>query len=81
DLRSSRATPAPPLVMVAYSSKLALTTTLTGLVFSVAARADAMIPLAVAVPVLLFSGYTLDVTAREWADPALRAQVVATVAS
>ncbi|MGZ4426712.1 MAG: hypothetical protein ACXVW2_00730 [Nocardioidaceae bacterium] len=81
DLRSSRATPAPPLVMVAYSSKLALTTTLTGLVFSVAARADAMIPLAVAVPFLLFSGYKLDVTAREWADPALRAQVVATVAS
>ena len=36
DLRSARATPAPPVVMVGYSARLALTTTLTGLVFEVA---------------------------------------------
>ena len=34
DLRSARATPAPPLVMVGYSTRLAVSTTLTGLVFS-----------------------------------------------
>ena len=40
DLRSARATPAPPVAMVAYSSKLAVTTTLTSLVFSGLARTD-----------------------------------------
>ena len=34
DLRSSRATPAPPLVMVGYSTRLALSTTFTGLMFN-----------------------------------------------
>ena len=34
DLRSARATPAPPVVMVGYSTKLAVTTTLTSLIFS-----------------------------------------------
>ena len=38
DLRSARATPAPPLVMVGYSTKLAVTTTLTSLIFSGLAR-------------------------------------------
>ena len=41
DLRSARATPAPPVVMVGYSTKLAVTTTLTSLVFSGLARVDA----------------------------------------
>ena len=34
DLRSARATPAPPVVMAGYSARLALATTMTGLVFS-----------------------------------------------
>ena len=34
DLRGARATPAPPLVMVGYSTRLALATTVTGLVFA-----------------------------------------------
>ena len=38
DLRCARATPAPPVVMVGYSSRLAVSTTLTGLVFSGLAR-------------------------------------------
>ena len=38
DLRSARATPAPPVVMVGYSTRLAVSTTLTGLVFSGLAR-------------------------------------------
>ena len=34
DLRSARATPAPPVVMAGYSARLAVVTTMTGLVFS-----------------------------------------------
>ena len=45
DMRSARATPAPPVVMVGYSARLALSTTMTGLVFSGLAR----LPLLVAV--------------------------------
>ena len=37
DLRSARATPAPPLVMVGYSARLALSTTMVGIFFSVLA--------------------------------------------
>ena len=40
DLRSARATPAPPGAMVSYSGKLAVTTTLTSLVFSGLAQVD-----------------------------------------
>ena len=38
DMRSARATPAPPVVMVGYSTRLALSTTFTGLAFSTLAR-------------------------------------------
>ena len=38
DLRSARATPAPAVLMVVYSARLAVSTTLTGLVFSGLAR-------------------------------------------
>ncbi len=34
DLRSARATPAPPVVMAGYSARLAVATTFTGLIFS-----------------------------------------------
>jgi hypothetical protein len=81
DLRSSRATPAPPLVMVGYSSRLALTTTLTGLVFSLSGLAGWGWSVAVAVPMLLFSAYRLVRTSEVWADPLARCHVVATVAS
>ena len=82
DMRSARATPAPPLVMVGYSARLALTTTLTGMVFSVTARlAEWHWPLLVAIPFLLFSTYKLVVTSGEWANPEIRSRVVATVAS
>ena len=40
DLRSARATPAPPVVMAGYSARLALATTVTGLVFSGLAELD-----------------------------------------
>jgi hypothetical protein len=81
DLRSARATPAPPLVMVGYSSRLALSTTMTGLVFSLTARGSWQWPLLIALPFLLFSIYKLLGTAEEWANPETRCRVVATVAS
>jgi hypothetical protein len=81
DLRSSRATPAPPLVMVGYSARLALSTTFTGLLFSVTSRAPWTWSLALALPFLLWSGVKLYRTASAWSHPETRARVIATVAS
>lgn len=81
DMRSARATPAPPVVMVGYSARLALTTTLTGMVFGAATFAAWEWSLLLALPFLLFSTAKLVGTAEAWADPAVRARVVATVAS
>jgi hypothetical protein len=82
DLRSVRATPAPPLVMVGYSARLAVAATLTGLVFSVVGR---LFPwwYAVILAVLLAATSVFSIwwTARLWNRPALRATVVQTVAS
>ncbi|MGZ5416070.1 MAG: hypothetical protein ACXWDI_02730 [Nocardioides sp.] len=81
DLRSARATPAPPVVMVGYSARLALTTTLTGMVFGAASYASWPFPVLLALPFLLFSAAKLVATADAWADPEIRCRVVATVAS
>ena len=82
DMRSSRATPAPPLVMVGYSARLALTTTVTGMLFGLVGRLpDWHWPVLFALPFLLFSSRKLVVTANEWATPEVRSRVVATVAS
>jgi hypothetical protein len=80
DLRSARATPAPPLMMVAYSSRLAVSTTLTGLVFSGLAHLPTWhIPVLVALPFLLWSSVRLLRSDTRWADPVQRARVVMTV--
>jgi hypothetical protein len=81
DLRSARATPAPPLVMVAYSSRLALSTTFVGLFFALLARTSWEWPVLVALPFILISAYRLVRTSNLWADPVKRSMVVATVAS
>ena len=81
DLRSARATPAPPLVMVGYSSRLALSTTFTGLLFNLVSNAPWGWPLLLAVPFLLWSGLKLLRTANAWVDPPTRSRVIATVAS
>ena len=81
DLRSARATPAPPVVMVGYSARLALSTTLTGLVFSGLARVPAWeVSVLVAVPFLAWSTSRLLRTRRLWVDPVARARVVTAVA-
>ncbi len=82
DLRSARATPAPPVVMVGYSARLAVSTTLTSLVFSGLARApDWELSLLVAVPFLAWSTARLLRTRRVWLDPVARARIVAAVAA
>ena len=82
DMRSARATPAPPGVMVGYSSRLALSTTFTGLFFSVLARSsDWRLPIVLAVPLLAWSGFRLWRTRLVWLDPVQRARVVLAVAA
>ena len=82
DLRSARATPAPPTVMVGYSTRLAISTTLTGLVFSGLARVPAWeLSVLVAVPFLAWSSVRLVRTRRRWLDPVGRARVVTAVAA
>ncbi|MGH3445145.1 MAG: hypothetical protein ACRDPB_07205 [Nocardioidaceae bacterium] len=81
DLRSARATPAPPLMMVGYSARLALVTTTTGLLFGVTSHVRWEWSVLLALPFVLFSAYRLVSTARSWADPVVRCRVVSTVAS
>jgi hypothetical protein len=82
DLRSARATPAPPVVMVGYSTRLAISTTLTGLVFSGLARTPSWeISVLMAIPFLAWSTARLVRTARAWTDPVQRARVVVSVAA
>jgi hypothetical protein len=81
DLRSARATPAPPVVMAGYSAKLAVVTTLTGLTFSGLAQIeDARYAICVSVMFLFWSAWRLRLATRRWEDPVTRARVVATVA-
>jgi len=81
DLRSARATPAPPLVMVGYSARLALGTTVTGLLFDLTSQGPWTWSVLLSVPFLLWSGLRLRRTAVAWRDPATRARVVLTVAA
>jgi hypothetical protein len=80
-LRSARATPAPPLVMVGYSARLALSTTVTGLLFDVTSQSPWTWSVLLSVPFLLWSGMRLGRTASAWRDPRTRARVVLTVAA
>ncbi len=81
DLRSARATPAPPLVMVGYSTKLAVTTTLTSLIFSGLARVPhPEISVLVAAPFVGWSLIRLLHARDSWTDPVQRARVVTTIA-
>ena len=82
DLRSARATPAPPAAMVGYSARLATCTTFTSLIFSGAAHVpDWRLSVLLAIPCLLWSGVRFERTARRWQDPVARALVVTTTAA
>ena len=80
DLRSARATPAPPVVMAGYSARLALATTITGLLFSGLAQLDELrYALVVTVLLLSWSGWRLSRAARRWDDPVIRSRVISVV--
>ncbi len=82
DMRSARATPAPPVVMLGYSARLAAGTTLVGLVFSGLARLPVwQLSVLFAVPLLLFSFVRLVRAHRAWGDPVQRARVVTAVSA
>lgn len=81
DLRSARATPAPPVVMASYSARLALTTTVTGLIFSGLAQLDDVrYAVMIAVVFLVWTAWRLERTAQRWDDPVVRSRVVSVVA-
>ena len=82
DLRSARATPAPPLVMVGYSARLALSTTVTGLIFSgLAAVPEWRVSVFFAVPFLVFAAIRLVRAHRAWVQPESRSRIIATTAA
>lgn len=82
DLRSARATPAPPLAMVGYSIRLAVATTVTGLLLGgLAAVGRVDLLLAAAALLLAVSTVRIGRAAGRWADPVRRAAVVAVVAA
>jgi hypothetical protein len=82
DLRSARATPAPPVAMVGYSARLATCTTVTGMVFMGCAHVpNWRLSLIIAIPCVLWSATRLLRTRRRWQDPVIRAQVVSAVAA
>ena len=81
DLRSARATPAPPAVMVGYSSRLAVSTTLTSLIFSGLARLPVwQLAVLIAIPFLAVSTGRVLMSRAVWLDPAERVRIVSTVA-
>ena len=68
--------------MVGYSTRLAVSTTLTGLVFSGLARTPSWeISVVMAIPFLAWSTARLLRAGREWLDPVQRARVVVSVAA
>lgn len=79
DLRGARATPAPPVAMVGYSARLALTTTLLGLIFAATAVASWEWSVIVALPVALFAASDLAHTSRMWDSAQTRAYVLTAV--
>lgn len=81
DMRSARATPAPPLTMVGYSARLAFTTTLTGSGFALTSEANHWgWSVVLAAPLFALCVARLRRASREWADPQRRSHVVTTVA-
>jgi hypothetical protein len=82
DLRSPRATPAPHTAMFGYALRLSLVTTMTGMLFVGAAGVDVWwLPLALGVPLLLWSGVRLGRARRRWLSAPARAEIALTVAA
>lgn len=81
DLRSARATPAPPAVMVGYSARLALSTTLTGVLFgALASLPQTSLTLTVGLIMATISLARIVWAQRLWSEPQRRGRVVMAVA-
>lgn len=79
-LRSARDTPAPPASMAGYSFRLAVTTTLTALLFALASRAPhPVVPVVLTLPFLVSAWLGARRTADGFARDAVRSRVVAAV--
>jgi hypothetical protein len=82
ELRGARDTPAPPGTMAVYSARLAVVTTVIGLVFSVATfGTSVVVPLVVTFVLLCWAVAHWLRTQRLWADTERRSLVVARVSS
>jgi len=81
-LLGPRDAPAPPGAMAVYSVRLATSAALVGVVFTAIAELHSVaLALVVSAAFVLLSARSLLRTSRLWADDAVRARVVATVAS
>lgn len=82
DLRSARATPASPLIMVGYSARLAFSTTMIGLFFGALGTTVAWwVVAAWATPFLTWSTVRWLRARRAWCEPAVRGLVTVTVSA
>jgi hypothetical protein len=81
-LRDARDHPAPPAAMAGYSARLALTTTFTGLAFSLCARWDLAVPaVLLAVAACCLGARSVAAAMRHWNNPVERSRVIAAVSS
>lgn len=79
-LRESRDQPAPPGAMAGYAARLAIGTTLLGIVFVWLADIGSIVStLLITVGVLLAAARRFVAVAQEWNDPAVRARVLAII--
>lgn len=80
-LREARDQPAPPGAMAGYAARLAMGTTMLGVVFVwLADIASVTATVLIALGALLVSARRLVAVAREWEDPAVRSRVLTIVA-
>jgi hypothetical protein len=82
ELRSTRATPAPPGAMAAQSARLATQTTFTGLaVTGVALTGDPLAPLLLTMAIVLWALASAHRIVLRYSEPSIRSKVAITVAS
>jgi hypothetical protein len=80
-LREARDQPAPPAAMAGYSARLAVSTTATGILYTLFARSGLTVTaVLVSCAFVLMAGRRLTVVARLWADHSTRVRVLSTVA-
>jgi hypothetical protein len=81
-LRDARDHPAPPAAMAGYSARLALTTTFTGLAFSLCARWGlTLLAMCLTVAACCLGARSVVSSLRRWNEPAERSRVIAAVSA